>query len=198
MPEDRKELKILIGTPIHECKDYSMERWLENVAKLQKKTPADLLLIDNSPGLRFVEKVKRYLKKYKIKNYKIRHLEIHQEQEANERIGLSREIIRQYLLAHNYDAWFSWECDQIIPNNSLDKLIALMESGRHLMVCHGSPAREIPQENIASFGITLIKKEALKKRFLLREDSLKKQILQADGDYIEVYGIIKPIYHLNR
>ena len=27
-------MKILIGTPIHESKDYAMERWLENVAVL--------------------------------------------------------------------------------------------------------------------------------------------------------------------
>ena len=41
-------MKILIGTPIHEVKDYAMERWLENVAKLQEVTPCDLLLVDNS------------------------------------------------------------------------------------------------------------------------------------------------------
>lgn len=35
-------MKILIGTPIHRIKDYAMERSLANVAKLQKKTPADI------------------------------------------------------------------------------------------------------------------------------------------------------------
>ena len=49
-------MKILIGTPIHECKDYCMERWLKNVSKMEY--PADLLLVDNSPGLTYVEQVK--------------------------------------------------------------------------------------------------------------------------------------------
>jgi len=55
-------MKILIGAPIHECKDYCMERWLKNVSKMEY--PADLLLVDNSPGLTYVEQVKDYCKKY--------------------------------------------------------------------------------------------------------------------------------------
>jgi hypothetical protein len=43
-------MKVLIGTPIHQVKDYSMERWLANVRELRAHTPADLVLVDNSPG----------------------------------------------------------------------------------------------------------------------------------------------------
>src|SRR3990172_13367128 len=108
-PAPSGKFKALIGTPIHECKDYSIQRWLQNVAKLQAKSPADLLLVDNSPGFDYVEKVKGYCKKYKIKNYKIKHLEINQNQPVPERIGRSREIVRQEILANDYGAWFSWE-----------------------------------------------------------------------------------------
>ena len=41
-----------------------MQKWLENVAKVQKQYPADLLLVDNSPGLGYVEQLKRYCAKY--------------------------------------------------------------------------------------------------------------------------------------
>lgn len=202
-------MKILIGTPIHQIKDYSMERWIQNVSKLQKKFPADLLLVDNSPGLDYVKKVKGYCVKYGIKDYKIEHLEINQEQGADERIGRSREITRQYLLAHDYDAWFSWECDQIIPPDTLDRLISIMNKGNFMLVAHGSPGRLVKSESIAAFGITLIKREPLEKYgFLLEypnmpnvwhagESWFKKQILEGGGNYIEIFGVIKPIYHLN-
>src|SRR3989344_7262670 len=108
-------MKVLIGTPIHEIKDYCMERWLENVAKLQKEFPADVLLVDNSPGLDYVEKVKGYCKKHRLKNYQIMHFEISQGEPKGEKIGRAREIIRQYILSRGFDAWFSWESDQIIP-----------------------------------------------------------------------------------
>lgn len=199
-------MRVLIGTPIHQIKDYAMERWLENMSKLEY--PTDLFMVDNSPGLDYVEKVKGYCAKYGITNYKIGHLEINQEQGADERIGRSREIIRQEILSHDYDAWFSWECDQIIPADALDKLIAILKEGNFMLVAHGSPGRVVESEAIAAFGITLIKREPLEKYgFLLEYPNMpnvwhageawfKKQILKGGGNYIEVYGVIKPIYHL--
>src|SRR3989344_5200299 len=124
-------MKVLIGTPIHEIKDYCMERWLENVAKLQKEFPADVLLMDNSPGFDYVEKVKGYCKKYGITNYKIDHIGINQNLNADTRRSLgveaSQETIRQEVLSKGYDGWFSWECDQIIPTDALNKLVKLMK-----------------------------------------------------------------------
>ena len=203
-------MKILIGTPIHQIKDYSMERWLENVAKLQKVYPADLLLVDNSPGLEYVEKVKGYCKKYGIKNYKIEHIEIHQE-DRDERIGRSREIIRQYILISNFDAWFSWESDQIIPPDTLKKLAKIMEAGHYMIIHPNSWTRDkvLKSEPEISFGVCLISREPLEKYgFLLEYPNMnncwhggdvwfKKQVLKGGGNYIEIYGLIKPIYHLS-
>jgi len=204
-------MKILIGTPIHEIKDYAMERWLANVAKLQLEHPADLLLMDNSPGLDYVEKVKGYCAKYGIKDYKIEHLELSLEQGADERIGRSRETIRQYLLAHDYDAWFTWECDQIIPTNALDELIELMKTEDYMIVNPNNWSREIPPQPNTDFGFSLIKRECLEKYGFLPEFGtnpdlpeswvagefrFRKQVLDGGGNYVEVYGIINPVYHL--
>lgn len=201
-------MKILIGTPIHQIKDYCMERWLKNVAKLQLEYPSDLLLVDNSPGLDYVEKVKGYLKKYKVQNYKIDHLEIHQE-DRSERIGRSREIIRQYILSQDYDAWFSWESDQIIPSNTLTKLVKIMEAGNYMMVHPNAWSRESQGEPMADFGVCLIRRWCLEEYgFLLEYPNMrdcwhggevwfKKQVLKGGGSYIEIYGIIGPIYHLD-
>lgn len=202
-------MKILIGTPIHEVKDYSMERWLENVSKLLQEYPADFLMVDNTHSTDYIETVKGYCKKYGIENYKLVHIDVHKESNADERIGRSREVIRQEILTHDYDVWFSWECDQIIPVNTLTILVTLMKKGNYTMIHPNSWAREIPGEPNAAFGCCLIKRDALEKYgFLLEyfdmpncwhggDVRFKKQVLKGGGNYIEIYGIIDPIYHLN-
>lgn len=206
-------MKVLIGTPIHICKDYAMERWLKNVSRLEY--PADLLLVDNSPGTDYVEKVKGYCAKYGITNYRIEHFDINQDLGSDIRIERSQEIIRQYILSKGYDAWFSWECDQIIPVNALDKLVEIMERGNFMMVIHDSQARWDPLITNTNMGLTLINKKALKKnRFLpkrrgeisfdvsdgydINDPVFKKHVLEKGGNYLEVFGVIKPIYHLDK
>ena len=202
-----RTMKILIGTPINIRKDYAMEQWLENVSKLEY--PADLILVDSSPGLDYIEKVKGYCTKYGINNYKIKHIEISQFQPWAEKAGRSWEIIRQEVLASDYDAWFSWECDRTIPIDALDKLVTIMKAGNYMMLHPNSWKREIPTQPAADFGCSLIKRECLEKYgFLLEgpdmpdcwarsEDWFKKRVLKDGGNYIELYGIIDPICHLN-
>lgn len=213
-------MKILIGTPIHQIKDYAMERWLQNVAKLQAKSPADLLLVDNSPSLGYIKKVKGYLAKYGITNYKIRHFEFNQGMSVDrkrDRIEQAEEIISQEIISGGYDAWFSWECDQIIPEDSLDVLIKLMNIGGTMIVTHNSWFREDKDWPLADFGVALISRECLDKfGYLLRfisspeyphmtmerklgyEGWFKKRVLMSGGNYMDVAGVIGPIYHLDR
>ena len=207
-------MKVIIGTPIHQVKDYSIERWLKNVAALTSTTPADLLLVDNSPGPDYVRKVKKYLSKYKIKNFIIKHLKFPSSISTDLRIEASQETVRQYVLKCRYDAWFSWECDQIIPTDALDKLVELMEKGRYQMVVVNSWARWDPTITNTNMGCTLINRRCLEKvRFLpIRKGKIslnsldsydihdpqviKKRVLKAGGNYIEIYGVIEPVYHL--
>ena len=203
-------MKILIGTPIHQIKDYAMRKWLKNVAELQAKSPADLLLVDNSPNLDYVDKVKGYCQKLGVRNYQIKHLEIGDLQGRDEKIARSREIIRQHIIDHDYDAWFSWESDQLIPTDTLDRLIKIMEAGNYTIIHPNSWNRVFQCEPQASFGVCLISRPPLEKyTFLLDtpalrncwfggEDWFKKQVLESGGSYIEIYGVIKPIYHLDK
>lgn len=203
-------MRILIGTPIHESKDYCMEKWIANISKL--KYPADLFLVDNSIGTGYVKKVKGYLDKYGIKNYKIKHIELSPEQEKYERLARSREVIRQEFLSKDYDAWFSWESDQLIPTNALNKLVRLMKSGNYMMVNHNCWMRGFLADYCTDFGVSLIARRCLEKySFLLKFGSdpempntwepseywFKRRVLRDGGDCIEVDGLINPIYHLN-
>jgi|SRR3989344_1354953 len=211
-------MKILIGTPIHEVKDYCMERWLKNVAALREVYPADFLMVDNSPGLKYIEKVKGYCKKYGIKNYQIKHLQIAQgesisksaDEQIHERVARSQEIIRQFVLSVDYDAWFSWECDQIIPVDSLDKLIGIMKVGNFMMVNHNCLDKNVPEGLCFDWGITLVSREYFKKYGFLLEfgkepepDSwynaqawYRKRLKRDGSPFIDLSGVISPVLHL--
>lgn len=206
-------MKVLIGTPIHVSKDYSMERWLQNVANLTLEYPADLLMVDNSPGTGYMERIKNYCKKYEIVNYKIKHLELLRKQEKFERIAHSREVIRQETLAGGYEAWFCWECDQIIPNNALGKLVDIMRQGNYMLVNPNKWQREMPDTSNYDFGCALIKRESLEKfgfildfgtdpempnTYELSEYWFKSRIIRDGGRFVEVDGIIDPVYHLDK
>lgn len=205
-----KKMKVLIGTPIHQCKDYAIEKWLENVSRLEY--PADLLMVDNSPDASYLDKVRKYCAKYKIRNYQLEHLKINKRVGANIRIESSQEVIRRHILSHNYDCWFSWECDQIIPIDALNKLIKIMQSGNFMMVNHNSWQRLNAEASNTDMGCTLITKECLKKYWIdfERNGKLNFEILEGyqfmfkegvvgrGGNFVEVYGIINPIYHLSR
>lgn len=203
-------MKILIGTPIHECKDYAMERWLKSLSNLNY--PFDLLMVDNSPNSEYQKKVHEYCKKYGLTNYKLVHIDVGRDVILDERLAQSRETIRQEILKGGYDAWCSLECDVIAPSDALTKLICLIDD--YWMVSHGYPARGNPNNTNAELGISLIKRQALLKLGFANEygyiDPLRPNswygndvwfIRRIDrssrGKYIHVYGVINPIYHLN-
>ena len=204
-------MRILIGTPIHQVKDYAMERWLKNVAELRAVYAADLLMVDNSPDPSYMEKIKEYSTKYNLRDYKLIHIDLDPSSILDEKLARSREVIRQEVLSKNYDAWFSWECDIIIPIDILKKLIGLAKS--HLMIAQAYPSRSNSKEFNAELGLTLVRREILKEFSFLNNyghvDALQPNCAYG-GDvwfcvwvrrkygrkYTHAYKITKPIYHL--
>ncbi len=211
-------MKILIGTPIHQVKDYAMWHWLKNVRMLEY--PADVFLTGNSPTPDYVPKVKEYCRKLGIplvtnlsrpvsksgKNCKIEYWGRYTKgMQPQQRINYCEEVIRQKVLDKGYDAWFSWECDQLIPLDTLNKMIKLMQDSGASMVVHNSWARKNPTEYNLDMGVALIKREALEKAGPLYHKGknwrgglswYKERVLKSGGNYIDAYGLIKPIYHL--
>ncbi len=204
-------MKILIGTPIHECKDYAVEKWLKSVSKLDY--PFDLLMIDNSPDSKYLEKVHKYCKKYALTNYKLVHIEIDQDAILDERLARSREFIRNEVLDKGYDAWFSLECDVIAPSYALSKLVNLI--GDYWMIGHTYPSRDNPNEINAELGISLVKRQVLAKVGFINEYGYVDPLMpncnygsdvwfirridrSSKEKRVVVAGIIKPIYHLNQ
>lgn len=200
--------KILIGTPIHESKDYSMDRWLASVSALD--FPADLLLVDNSEDKEYIKKVQEYCQKYKIPHFKIVHIDIPEGTHIEQRLSLAHEVIRQEVLKEGYDFWYSLECDVIVPPEALTRLLGLIDD--YWMISHGYPSRINPENVNMEFGTALIRREALSKLefkghygfidsqkpyiFQGNESWFKARILALGGKYVNVFGQIKPIYHL--
>ena len=203
-------MRILIGTPIHICKDYAMERWLKSVSELVH--PHDLMMVDNSPDASYLEKVRGYCKKFGITDYKLARIGVDQGLCVDGKISYAREIIRQEILTKGYDAWCTLECDVIAPPNALDELVRLI--GDFVEVNHSYPCRQDPDRVDYAFGLSLVKREALEKYGFIGqyghcdpeapdcwhggESWFMRRVLMGGDKYINVFGIIGPVFHLSR
>ena len=78
-------MKILIGTPVHQSKDYAMDRWMASVSKFDY--PFNLLLVDNSDQLDYVKKLHGYCQRYGITNYAIKHIAVDSDAILDERLA---------------------------------------------------------------------------------------------------------------
>jgi hypothetical protein len=136
-------MKILIGTPIHEIKDYAIKRWLKSVSEIEvdKKDSWRLLMVDNSQNKDWQERVKEYCREINFANYDLISLPDMKDGEnfEAERLAFSREKIRETLLEGNYDFWFSWESDIICPPDILKYLLKF--GNEFEAIYHTYPAR---------------------------------------------------------
>jgi hypothetical protein len=161
-------MKILIGAPIHESKDYCLRDWIMRLRPFD----ADLFLVDNSPDPRHCEKVIGYIHEAGITRASMNWLDIRHDPSADEkrkraegtyRISLAREEIRKKILEGGYDAWFSLESDVFVPSNAIKELLRFIF--KFHAVHHSYPFRqpEWAGLNAQGFGCSLIQREALEK-----------------------------------
>ena len=96
--------KILLGTPTYDGKEYCLDYWVKIIKQIQKTTPCDLLLIDNSQTDYYSDIIKH---KYKInviksKNYKNQPLKS---------LAEARKKFYKYAIKNKYNFIFSLEQD---------------------------------------------------------------------------------------
>jgi hypothetical protein len=207
-------MRILVGTPVHASKDYSIEKWLANIALIQQIYPMDVFIVDNSDTPRYSEILKNYCLKHKVKNYSVIHIEeVGSRLNLDERLSISREVIRHEVLDKEYGAWFSWECDIIIPPEVVGKLIRM--SKNYSIIGHAYPHRIEPDVVNAELGITLINRKVLEEFSFLNSyghvDPINPNCAYG-GDvwfcvwarrrygrkYTHVYKTNQQIYHLDK
>lgn len=107
--------KILLACPTYDGKNYCLDYWAEKVKELQKITPCDVLLVDNSKDEQYSKKIKKYgFKVIRSKHYK----------KTIKSIGEAKKKLNQYLIKNDYDFHFSLEQDLFPDKDMLKKLLA--------------------------------------------------------------------------
>ena len=130
--------KILVACPIHECKEYGFQRWIDNVKKFTYPN-FEIFCVDNSPNEDFMNRYKDQVP--------IVHIETNQDpQQAHQRITKSMGVIQKKFLAGDYSRWFNLECDVIPPSHIIE---LLLEHGKDTdWVAHCYPNRESDHKNV--------------------------------------------------
>lgn len=195
-------MKILIGTPIHSVKDYCFTDWVDHLKQFD--SIADVFLVDNSIRLDYIDSVKA------ITSYETQKIEVYEAANAEERIALSRDIIRQKVIDENYDYWFSLESDIFVPSNTLDELLRF--GNEFHAIHHSYPSRHNSYDIQMGFGCSLIKREALVEfGFTLQYGKLdplmskcyhggeawfNHRIVRNGWKFCDLHGVVKGIKHI--
>jgi len=107
--------KVLLGTTISSYKDYILPLWLTWIKGLIYSN-INILLVDNSPD-------KKYHKQFLQYGFEIIHTPIN-NRPIREVMAKGDEIIRERVLSGKYDYYFSLECDNFCPLNTIEYLIS--------------------------------------------------------------------------
>lgn len=129
--------KILVTCPVHECKEYSFQRWINNTKSLTYPN-FDILVVDNSPTVDFVN---RYQDQVPMK-----HIEADPapEQWLN-RICQSMAVVQKHFLAGNYTHWMNIEADNIPPVNIIETLLKYGQDADWISHCYPTTGGALEQ-----------------------------------------------------
>lgn len=125
--------RVLVATGTHTIKEYGLPRWVAAVNALTYQ-PVETLLVDNSPDLGLYNRWKA--------ETGIIHLSI--DGTPHQRIAISMETIRRYMLRANFDFWLSIECDIIAPPDTIETMLDWAASVPANWYCMPAPARHNP------------------------------------------------------
>lgn len=111
-----RKYKILLGTPTYDGKEYCLDYWIKIIKEIQKTTPCDVLLVDNSKGNNYFNLIKRHkLNVIKSPNYK----------NPLKSLGEARKKLYEYAIKENYDFLFSLEQDIFPPKDIISNLLKI-------------------------------------------------------------------------
>lgn len=108
-----KAPKILLASPTSKEKEYVIFDWISHIKKLHY--PVDILLSDNSKTDHFSRRLRKKIPVIHISDI---------YSNSAKRICKSLNVLRNYFLMHDYDYFFSLECDIFPPLDIIEKLLA--------------------------------------------------------------------------
>ena len=107
--------KVLIGSPVYNKMEYCIKQFFDSIKNIEYDN-YDILLIDNSEGYEFFNKLKQEEKIIVIKDDT-------KETENIQKVISSRNKILKYAFDNNYDYLLMMDCDVLPPKNILSELI---------------------------------------------------------------------------
>lgn len=184
--------KILVACPIHECKEYSFQRWIDNVKSFTYPF-FDIFVVDNSPNEDFINRYKDQIPMVHISGL---------NQDGNyyhERITQSMAVIQKYFLAGNYNRWFNLECDLIPPKDIIEFLLYWGRDSDWISHCY--PNREGSNNDVQQgIGCSMLSRAIIESFDYEKADSpdawLWEEVRKADKfQTMELWQYV-PISHL--
>jgi len=148
--EKLRQPKVLVACPNHIVKEYSFQRWIDNVKNLTFPN-YDILVVDNSPNGELIEKYGDQVPIIKLPTEGIEHLSV-------TRMNRSMELIRQKFLEGGYAHWMDIESDVIPESSVIEKLMKLKVD----WASHAYPARGTTDGSVQQgIGCSLLSRHLL-------------------------------------
>ena len=156
--------KILVACPNHEVKEYSFQRWINNVKSLTYPN-YDIFVSDNSPNDDFMNRWKNQIPIERINTKGMEDLSV-------KRINYSYEAIRQKFLQGSYIRLMVIEVDVIPPKNVIEEMIKWGHDSD--WISHAYPSRDgnPDEQTTQGIGCSLFSRRLIEKYdFLSLEDN---------------------------
>ena len=156
--------KILVACPNHEVKEYSFQRWIDNVKNLTYPN-YDIFVSDNSPNDDFLNRWKDQVPMERIDTAGMEELSV-------KRMNYSYEAIRQKFLNGGYGCLMIIESDVIPPADVIEQMDKWGKGAD--WIAHAYPARDgDPDEQMMQgIGCSLFSRKLIQKYdFMSLEDN---------------------------
>lgn len=154
------KLKFLLGTPVHEKKEYSIYKFLDSI-KAYDLPGLDIYIVDNSDTADFARRIEAYCQKINLERSKVVHMEGMNDLEQEARLAKARDNIRDYMLAGDYTHWLSVESDIILPPQAPQKLLPFLDQFKFINNFY--PDRADPNIELSGLGFTIVARELMEK-----------------------------------
>jgi hypothetical protein len=186
----------LVACPNHIVKEYSFQRWIDNVTALTYPS-YDILVVDNSPH---GELRKKYGSQVPIVELDTTGIEA----QSIVRMNRSMEVIRGTFLAGDYSHWMNIESDIIPPQNVIELSLdwgrdsdwishAYPFQGENIPVEHGIGCSLLSRRLIENFGWQGAETNALPDNWLWQQ----VRPYTAEFPTMELWGYIS-VQHLGQ
>lgn len=157
-------MKIAIGTPTHECKEYGVYQWLNSIKYISFSIPY-IFISDNSDTPDFCNRIKTYCLDIGLDAKVVWEPDLIGKEDEYRRM-VSRESVRLQMLTTDFTHWLSWECDILVDPMALKIIEPYIPQFETISMSY--PSREPGDEElVGGIGFSLVERKYLERHSFL-------------------------------